>query len=77
MKIGELWFLREPNDSWLLYHLLTTNPVDKDVVVVVSTEPYDDDVLVTYMSTITGEKDFMRREDFERTFIKTEELNEK
>ena len=79
MEIGTIWTIDKPESNWLWYHLFASDPVPNDIVVVLNVEPTfvsPDDSIVWYISLVTGTKDFMREEDFLKTFITLKEVNE-
>ena len=70
MEVGSLWVLK-PEENWLWYHLFATNPVDNDMVVILTAQPSGitvEGTLITFVSLVTGAEDFMLEEDFTKTF---------
>ena len=79
MKIGDLAIMRFDNEeARALYITFALTYTPNDVVMIEDISELYDGELVMYMSTHTGNRDWLRTDDFHRTFkiITTEEKDE-
>jgi hypothetical protein len=69
MKVGDLAILCFTcEEAEMFYSIFTIDYVRNDVVVIESIDDSHDGKLVMYLSTHTGKRDWLRMEDFKRTF---------
>jgi len=65
MQIGDLAMLRADRSDF--YNATSIRPTPNDVVLIEAIESYDGEIVV-YVSTHTGVRDWMRADNFARTF---------
>ena len=80
MKIGDLAILRFADEqAEMFYSVFSIEYAPNDVILIEDINTLLDGELVAYLSTHTGKRDWLRTEDFIKTFkiITTENNNDK